>query len=176
MWLYDVQICTSDWRWGIFPLLPTLTVYNNAQLHALGGLFAVIAHLQNYFVLTGKISMKLCHYYYFFRCCCVMWLLLIIDTLMVKDKHVKSYKYSATFLKWFYVCADCVYLWHFTKSRTCTGVCTFPLYTVLLLSILCHTSVSLTCPLLGHTLLHLNQSKLQYIGIESKEHRYFNSI
>ena len=52
----------------------------------------------------------------------------------------------------------------------------FPLYTVLLLSILCHTSVSLTCPLLGHTLLHLNQSKLQYIGIESKEHRYFNSI
>ena len=39
-----------------------------------------------------------------------MWLLLIIDTLMVKDKHLKSYKYSATFLKWFYVCVDCVYL------------------------------------------------------------------
>ena len=41
-------------------------MYNNPQLHALGGLFAVIAHLQNYFVLTGKISMKLCLYYYYY--------------------------------------------------------------------------------------------------------------
>lgn len=111
-----------------------------------------------------------------------MWLLLIIDTLMVMDKHWKSYKYPATFLKWFYVCADCVYLRHFAKSRTCTCVCTFLPFTLyfvlllLLLFILCRTSVSLTCLLLGHTLLHLNQTKLQYIGIESKEHRYFNSI
>ena len=64
---------------------------------------------------------------------------------MVMDKHLKSYKYykyPATFLKWFYVCADCVYLRHFAKSRTCTCVCTFlPLYAVFrfIIIIIIHT-------------------------------------